>query len=214
LAEGGQFAWVFQIITISQAGRKIISHVDSDSQIIVASFANERADGGQLIEPQNDVDFESGSDLKPTKKLSLPLNGKIYVTSDFGERFHPVFQKEIFHTGIDLRAEYEIVNSIANGIIVKESYDERAGNYMVIQHGNGIESIYCHLSKFLFRRGDLVFAGDGIAISGATGAVTAPHLHFAVKEDGRFVDPLPLLKAIVGYEKITVSYRNRHLTFE
>ena len=191
-----------QIITISQAGRKIISPLKPDNQIIVASFSNEQVDSGQLIEPQNDLDFYRQSDLKPTKIVSPPLIGKIYVTSDFGERYHPTLHKETLHAGIDLRADYEIVNTIANGIIVKEGYDSRAGNYIVIQHGNGIESIYCHLSKFLFKPGDLVFGGDCIAISGASGAATAPHLHFAIKENGKFIDPLPLLKAIVRYDKI------------
>jgi len=119
-----------------------------------------------------------------------------YITSGFGERFHPVYHKEIFHEGIDLKADYKIVKTIANGFIAMEGYNKRAGNYLIIQHGNGIESIYCHLSKFLCRPGDLVFAGDTIAISGATGAVTAPHLHFAIKENGKFIDPLPLLEAI------------------
>jgi len=80
------------------------------------------------------------------------------VTSGFGERYHPVYHKEIFHDRIDLKADYKIVKTIANGIIAKEGYDKRAGNYIVVQHGNGIESIYCHLSKFLFNPGDLVFA--------------------------------------------------------
>ena len=79
-----------------------------------------------------------------------------------------------------------MVSSIANGIISVEGYDSRAGNYIVIQHGSGIESIYCHLRKFFRKPGDLVFAGDSIAISGATGEVTAPHLHFAIKKDGKF----------------------------
>ena len=91
-----------------------------------------------------------------------------------------------------------MVSSIANGIISVEGYDTKAGNYIVIQHGNGIESIYCHLRKFFRKPGDLVFAGDSIAISGATGEVTAPHLHFAIKKDGKFIDPEPLLKAILN----------------
>lgn len=186
-----------QIITISQAGREIISRADPDNRIIGASFANERADSGQLIGHQNDIDLDLQTDFKPTKILSLPLTGKLYVSSDFGERHHPLLHKEIFHTGIDLRADYQIVNAIANGIIAKEGYDARAGNFIVIQHGNSIESIYCHLSNFLFKPGDLVLAGDGIAVSGASGTVTAPHLHFAIREDGKFIDPIPILKAIL-----------------
>lgn len=185
-----------QIITISQAGRKIISNDEQDKRRLTNTDSDTSIDIGQLIKPENNVDFDLQTDLKPIKIFSLPLNGKLFITSDFGERFHPVFDKEIFHAGIDLRADYEIVNSIAEGIISKEGYDLRSGNYLIIQHGNAIESIYCHLSKFLLKSGDLVSAGDNIAISGGTGAVTAPHLHFSIKEDGKFIDPLPILKAI------------------
>jgi murein DD-endopeptidase MepM/ murein hydrolase activator NlpD len=62
--------------------------------------------------------------------------------------------------------------------------------------------IYCHPSKYLSKPGDFVSAGDYIVISGASGAATAPHLHFAIKENGKFIDPLRLLKAIVRYNKI------------
>ncbi|HUZ61917.1 MAG TPA: M23 family metallopeptidase [Hanamia sp.] len=194
-----------QIITITQKGRTIVAPTGHDNQTIAGSFTqkisvkNNDADSSQKKESQNEVDFERISVLKSTKIFSLPLNGMLYVTSGFGERYHPVYHKEMFHDGIDLKADYEIVKTIANGFIAKQGYDERAGNYLIIQHGNGIESIYCHLSKFLCSPDDLVFAGNAIAISGATGAVTAPHLHFAIKKDGRFIDPLPVLKAIISH---------------
>ena len=140
--------------------------------------------------------LSSNSDLNPAKNLSAPLLKKLYVTSDFGERYNPVSHKEAFHTGIDLRADYDTVLSIASGIILKEGYSVRAGNFMVVQHGNGIESIYCHLNNFLLNQGDWVLAGSHIAISGATGAVTGLHLHFAIKAEGKFTDPIPLLVAI------------------
>ncbi len=190
-----------QIITISLAGRKIISPMKPDKPIIVAGLLVTPIDSSQLIGSQDDADVDKQLDLTPTEIVSPPLNGKLYVTSDFGECFHPILHNETLHAGIDLRADYEIVNAIANGIIIREGYDARAANYIVIQHGNGIESIYCHLSNFLFKPGDLVFAGDGIAISGASGAATAPHLHFAIKENGKFIDPLPLLRAIVEYDR-------------
>lgn len=168
-----------------------------DKPIVVAGLLITPIDSGQLIGTQNDDNYNKQLDLTPTEIVSPPLNGKLYGTSDFGERFHPILHNETLDAGIDLRADYEIVNAIANGIIIREGYGIREGNYLVILQGNGIESIYCHLSKFLFKPGDLVFAGDGIAISGASGAATAPHLHFAIKENGKFIDPLPLLRAIV-----------------
>jgi len=197
-----------QIITITQKGRTIIPPANPNSQTVVVSFSYKKSGtkdkfgSSQKKESQNEIDFERILVLKSNKIFSLPLSGMLYVTSGFGERYHPIYHKEIFHDGIDLKADYEIVKTIANGFIAKQGYDERAGNYLIIQHGNGIESIYCHLSKFLCSPDDLVFAGDVIAISGATGAVTAPHLHFAIKKDGRFIDPLPVLKAIISHDRL------------
>lgn len=129
------------------------------------------------------------------------MRKRLYVTSYFGARYNPVLHKEAFHTGIDLRANYDTVLSIADGIILKESYNVRAGNFMIIDHGNGVESIYCHLNNFLLNQGDWILAGSCIAISGATGAVTGPHLHFALKVNEKFADPVPLLKLIEQFNR-------------
>jgi murein DD-endopeptidase MepM/ murein hydrolase activator NlpD len=189
-----------QIITIKESGKKIL-WIEAESGIISSkkSFIDT-----QLIGTTTIFHLNKQKDRNQQKIFSLPLNGKIYITSDFGDRYHPTLKKEMLHAGIDLRANYEIVKSIANGIIVQEAYDARAGNYLIIQHGNGIESIYCHLHKFLLKSGDLVFAGESVAISGATGVVTAPHLHFAIKENGKYIDPLALLRAIVRINKTTL----------
>jgi len=183
-----------QLITITQSGRKIISNWEPIKDTIVIVTRNESE---PLIRPQNKIDFGRQLEVKQREFLAPPLKGKLHVTSYYGERYHPVLHKQTVHLGIDLRADYDIVNTIANGIVVKEGYDSRAGNYVVIGHGNGIESIYCHLSKFLLKAGEFVLAGDPIAVSGVSGTTTAPHLHFAIKADGRYVDPLPLLKAIL-----------------
>ena len=186
-----------QLITIRQSGTRIVSaEVQdnfSDSTIVWKEDSTE-------IKIKNRIELKNKIAEEVYGNVSAPLNSRLFVTSDFGERFHPILQSKTLHKGIDLRANFEIVYSIANGIIVKGDYDTRAGNYIVIQHGNGIESIYCHLSKFFLKPGDLVLAGDRIAISGATGEVTAPHLHFAIKVDGKFIDPIPLLKAIIEYK--------------
>jgi murein DD-endopeptidase MepM/ murein hydrolase activator NlpD len=191
-----------QIITITQRGIRVISvkvpAKFSDSTLALKELAPK--DDSIQTKIQNEIDLTNKTVGRTFTNVSAPLNSALFVTSDFGERFHPILQRETLHAGLDLRANFEIVNAISDGIIVKEDYDTRSGNYIVIQHGNGIESIYCHLSKFLCRPGDLIFAGDRIAVSGATGAATAPHLHFAIKENGKFIDPLPLLKAIVGYK--------------
>lgn len=186
-----------QIITVFPAGRKTLAK----NKEIAESLIGNNHDPSEMIRESANALNIAGPDnyevsVKPLKTLSAPLLSRLFVTSDFGGRYHPVFQKCTFHTGIDLRANYDTVYSIATGFISKEGYNDRAGNFLVIQHGNGIESIYCHLSSFLMRTGDPVFAGTKVAISGASGAVTGPHLHFAIKVKGKFTDPVPILKAI------------------
>ncbi len=84
---------------------------------------------------------------------------------------------------------------------MSEDHDLRAVNYVVIRHTNGIESIYCELIKFLLRYRDLIFASDRIAIIVAIGITNGSRLHFAIKLNGKFIDPRPLLKEIVDYYK-------------
>ena len=199
-----------QIITVTQRGTRIISvkvpgkFLDTTLSVKNLAVRVDSTEG----EIQNTIDLKNKIVKGTFRNVFPPLRGRLFITSGFGERFNPILQSETLHAGIDLRANYEIVNAIADGIIVREDYDTRAGNYIVIQHRNGIESIYCHLSKFFRKQGDFVFAGDNIAISGATGEVTAPHLHFAIKEDGKFIDPEPLLKEIVGYNKMKARLPN------
>jgi murein DD-endopeptidase MepM/ murein hydrolase activator NlpD len=190
-----------QIITISEAGRKISYRIEPINNSSIGSSSKDRADSDQYANPKNDGNFNTQSGLKQIKSVCLPLSRKLLVTSNFGERFHPILNRESLHKGIDLRADYEIVYAIAMGIIIKQAYDAGSGKYIVIDHGYGIESIYCHLSRFLHKPGAIVIAGDEIAISGETGMATGPHLHFAIKENGKYVDPLPLIPAIDGYNK-------------
>ena len=188
-----------QIITITQRGTRIISVKVPDKFPDTTLAVKEDI---ACIEVQNEMDLKDKIVEGRFGSVFPPLRGRLFITSGFGERFHPILQSEKLHAGIDLRANYEVVNSIANGIISEEGYDSRAGNYIIIQHGNGIESIYCHLSKFFFKPFDSVSAGDAIALSGETGAATGPHLHFAIKVNGKFIDPEPLLNAIVEYNEM------------
>jgi murein DD-endopeptidase MepM/ murein hydrolase activator NlpD len=130
--------------------------------------------------------------------LALPLN-LLTITSYFGKRFHPIYHKEQMHAGIDLKAVFEPVYAFAEGKVTEAGYDSRSGNYITLLHGsNGtLSSIYAHLSCLLVSVGDRVLAGNIIGISGNTGSSTAPHLHFALKVDNRFVDPVPVMKVLI-----------------
>src|ERR1022692_424742 len=90
-----------QIITISEAGRKISYRIEPINNSSIGSSSKDRGDSDQYVNLKNDGNFKTQSGLKQIKSVCLPLSGKLLVTSGFGERFHPILNKESLHTGID-----------------------------------------------------------------------------------------------------------------
>lgn len=127
-------------------------------------------------------------------EFAMPLRKNLEVTSPFGMRLHPVFGKEKMHNGIDLRANNEFVYSVLGGEITNAGWDTLGGLFVKVKHTEKLETTYCHLSEIYYQKGDKVKAGFIIGKSGNTGVSTAPHLHFAVKEDEKYINPLPFLR--------------------
>lgn len=124
-----------------------------------------------------------------TTAFILPVSG--IITSDFGkERLYNGVHKS-FHGGTDFRAKVGApVKASNDGIVVLVKKRFYSGGTVVIDHGGGIYTCYFHLSKFRVKKGDLVHKGHTIALSGKSGRVTGPHLHFAVRVHGVQVDPM------------------------
>ena len=114
-------------------------------------------------------------------KVSLPLR-RMMVTSPKGNRKHPIDGKIVMHNGIDLRAHYDSVFSILDGIIQDAGYDHRSGRWIRIAHPGGLVSTYAHLSNILVTIGQSIRSGECIGITGNSGSSTAPHLHFTLKK--------------------------------
>lgn len=119
--------------------------------------------------------------------VSYPLE-KMKVTSPYGMRKDPMTGIYKIHNGVDLRARKAMVYSMFPGIVHKVGYDERSGNYVIIQHGE-IAVSYCHLSKILIIKGSRVHAHEVIGISGNTGRSTGEHLHVTCKMKGTYINP-------------------------
>lgn len=129
------------------------------------------------------------------------------VTSPFGVRWHPVFKQYRHHDGVDLRANSDGVFSPYDGVIQKVASDYAYGNIIFINHGLNTLSFSAHLAKPLVTKGDVVKRGELIAISGNTGAyTTGPHLHFGIKFNGKWVDPMKF----TTYEETVVSRGNKN----
>lgn len=117
-----------------------------------------------------------------------PASGRI--TSVFGERESPTEGASTDHKGIDIGAPTgtNIVAS-ADGTVTISTYSYSAGNYIMLNHGGGVSTVYMHCSKLLVSVGDKVKQGDVIAKVGSTGYSTGPHLHFGIRHNGTYVNP-------------------------
>ena len=116
------------------------------------------------------------------------------VTSDYGERIHPITGEESFHSGRDIAAdEGDDVSAVYDGVVIDVGVGELSGNYVKIDHGNGLVALYCHCSEVYAKEGDAVRKGDIIAAVGQTGAATGPHLHFEIRVNGELRDPSAVL---------------------
>lgn len=129
-----------------------------------------------------------------------PLNTKI--TSDFGNK--RVYNNSIksYHSGTDFRAPNGTpLQAVNDGIIKLAKNRFYSGNSVVIDHGHGVYSCYFHLSKINLKVGTKVKKGQIIGLSGSTGRVTGPHLHFSMRINGILVDPMHLISTLNSIKK-------------
>ena len=117
-----------------------------------------------------------------------PSSGRI--TSGFGGRSSPTEGASSNHKGIDIGASTGSgIVAAADGEVVVSTYSYSAGNYVMINHGGGVYTVYMHASKLLASVGDQVKKGQTIAKVGSTGYSTGPHLHFGIRVNGTYVNP-------------------------
>ena len=123
-------------------------------------------------------------------QLAWPAPGYTYITSPFGYRIHPTLKVYKLHTGFDIAAPMNATVIAAEaGKVITAQYNSAYGNYIVINHGNGISTLYAHNTSLLVSAGDQVTRGQTIAKVGSTGFSTGPHLHFEVLKNGTCTDP-------------------------
>ena len=117
-------------------------------------------------------------------------NWRSIVTSEFGGRLDPITGQRDGHTGMDLGVPTGTpIRAALPGTVRVAQYDSSYGYYVTIGHENGLLTLYGHNSRLLVRPGQQVEAGDVISLSGATGRVTGPHLHFEVRVNGQRTNP-------------------------
>ncbi len=140
--------------------------------------------------------FESPglSDWRPRPRMGWPVQS-VHITSSFGWRVDPVSGRGVrLHRGLDLRGAIgDMVLSIGEGRVEFVGHDPLLGTMIIIDHGDGVQSLYGHLSDVLVVADVRVDRGAAIGLVGNTGRSAAPHLHLTVKLDGHAIDPLELI---------------------
>lgn len=143
-------------------------------------------------------------------KIVMPVKNKITITSSYGTRTHPIFGTRKMHNGIDLKASYENVYSVMDGIVTAAGWDPKGGgNYIKVRHFNRFETSYLHLSEMYYRPGERVSAGYVIGRSGNSGNSTGPHLHFSVKEFGQNINPAHFLNDLIKVNNLIATYNEK-----
>jgi murein DD-endopeptidase MepM/ murein hydrolase activator NlpD len=139
-----------------------------------------------------------------------PVEGRLM--SPFGGRTDPFSGEGAIHTGVDLEAAMGTpVRAAGDGIVVHADWESGYGRLIIVDHGNGVQTYYGHLSSYDVVPGQEVRRGDVIARSGASGRVTSPHLHYEVRLGGTPVNPYPYMMKSIA---LSVARAQRDLPFD
>lgn len=190
------------IMAFIRAWLHAVAHLD-------AGFAAEASDLTSLNDAVNEASLESNAlktqiravaEAKIAARLAhehylaaipsiWPTLG--YISSGFGYRSYPNSE---FHPGLDIVNDYGApVYATATGVVTESGWDGGYGYEIVIDHGNGLRTMYAHNSRLLVGSGDAVHKGQQIALVGSTGFATGPHVHYQVELWGKAIDPTPYL---------------------
>lgn len=152
--------------------------------------ANKRPAAGSSSKPSGGSSSGAGaSAVSGSGFLSNPCPAA-RISSEYGPRKAPVPGASTFHEGRDYAAPSGTgIYAAADGRVIRTGYQAVRGNYVVVDHGNGIVTWYQHCTSVFVSQGQTVSRGQNIATVGATGRVSGPHLHFIVEANGRLVDP-------------------------
>ncbi|MDD4524637.1 MAG: peptidoglycan DD-metalloendopeptidase family protein [Lachnospiraceae bacterium] len=156
-----------------------VAQQNSEIQALEAAVAAEK----QRLASANQTHYNGGIFTWPCPNYS-------YISSEFGYRVHPIYGDTRFHSGLDMAAASgSPILAAYDGTVVAAAYSSSMGNYVMIDHGDGLYTIYMHASALYVSSGQSVTAGEQIAAVGSTGNSTGPHLHFSVRLNGAYVSP-------------------------
>jgi len=180
-------------VTIASRSKEVyMSSLKSNLKEIQRQEAAMEAQSEQIerdiLAAQRAVEYAGG-------EMTWPVPGQYTITSNFGGRADPITGVWSNHGGTDIRAPYGTAIVSANdGVVIFAGWHYSYGNYVIVDHGGGIATLYGHSSKLLVSKGQAVSRGEKIALVGSTGYSTGNHLHFEVRINGVRTQPMDYLK--------------------
>ena len=166
--------------------KQLLDVNDLESEVLTA--------GQQLFLPGASLDQKT---LKTAMgdRFIIPISARFRWSSPFGWREDPIAHVKSFHTGTDLACPTGTpILASMSGKVITTGINRVYGNYVIIDHGNGYQTLYAHMSKIIASKGQWVSQGTRIGLVGSTGYSTGPHLHFTVYKNGKMVNPMLVLK--------------------
>lgn len=181
-----------EVVIASRSKEVYMSSLKSNLAEIQRQEAAMEAQSAQIekdiLAAQRAVEYAGG-------EMAWPVPGQYRVTSNFGGRADPITGVWSSHGGTDIAAPYGTAIVSANdGVVIFAGWHYSYGNYVIVDHGGGIATLYGHCSKLLVGKGQAVSRGEKIALIGSTGYSTGNHLHFEVRINGVRTQPMDYLK--------------------
>lgn len=184
----------------AEAAKTFLASSKSKKEVALAENEKDQEEVLIQIEKLEKDSKALESKIRELQKNNKGLNGSIsvwptpsckYITSAYGYRSHPLTHKRSLHTGVDIGASYGAkITATGSGIVIYSGWYGAYGNAVIIDHGNGLSSLYGHMSSRAVAVNKEVVPGQVVGYVGSTGWSTGPHLHFEVRKDGVPVNPM------------------------
>lgn len=197
-------ASILELKKAADEKKKLIEARKQDRERVLSSAISERDSAErayqELLETSRQIQQmirsqsgRRGGGVSGTGVLMWPTAATI-ITSPYGTRTHPIFGTTRYHSGIDIGADYgDTVVAADSGTVIYSGWMGGYGKAVIIDHNNGLSTLYGHNSELLVSEGQQVRKGQPISRVGSTGYSTGPHLHFEVRLNGEPVDPMGYL---------------------
>lgn len=188
------------LVAAKQEELKTVNGQIASKEELIAEYEADIEEQNRVIQELEAAAKRAAEEAAQTGSSTQKYDGGIFawpcpaytrISSEFGYRMHPTLGVVKFHNGVDLAAPAgSAILAAYDGTVISAAYNSSMGNYVMINHGDGIYTIYMHASALYVSAGQKVSKGETIAAVGTTGRSTGNHLHFSVRVNGEYVDPM------------------------